>query len=55
MSTLLIHHIQNLITMNADRQQLADGAIFVRDNFIEYVGPTADLPPDRAAAGRSGD
>ena len=49
MSTLLIHHIQNLITMNADRQQLADGAIFVRDNFIEYVGPTADLPPDRAA------
>jgi 8-oxoguanine deaminase len=50
MSTLLIHHIQNLITMNADRQQLADGAIFVRDNFIDYVGPTANLPPDRAAA-----
>lgn len=50
MSTLLIHHIQTLITLNADRQQLADGAIFVRDNFIEYVGPTAELPPDRAAA-----
>jgi cytosine/adenosine deaminase-related metal-dependent hydrolase len=50
MSTLLIHHIQNLITMNANRQQLTDGAIFVRDNFIEYVGPTADLPPERAAA-----
>jgi 8-oxoguanine deaminase len=50
MPTLLVRHIQNLITLNADRQQIADGAIFVRDNFIEYVGPTADLPPDRAAA-----
>ena len=50
MSTLLIRHIQTLITLNADRQQIADGAIFVRDNLIEFVGPTADLPPDRAAA-----
>ncbi len=49
MSTLLIRNIQNLITLNADRQQLADGAIFVRDNFIEYVGPTADLSPERVA------
>jgi cytosine/adenosine deaminase-related metal-dependent hydrolase len=49
MSTLLVRNIQNLITLNADRQQVTDGAILVRDNFIEYVGPTADLPPDRAA------
>jgi 8-oxoguanine deaminase len=49
MSTLLVRNIQNLITLNTDRQQIADGAIFVRDNLIEFVGPTADLQPDRAA------
>ena len=49
MPTLLVRNIQNLITLNADRQQLADGAIFVRDNLIDYVGPTADLPLDRLA------
>ena len=49
MPTLLVRHIQNLITLNAVRQQIADGAIFVRDNTIEFVGPTAALPPDRAA------
>ena len=49
MSTLLVRNIQNLITLNMDRQQIADGAIFVRDNLIDFVGPTADLPPDQAA------
>ena len=49
MPTLLVRNIQILITLNADRQQLADGAIFVRDNLIDYVGPTADLPLDRLA------
>ncbi len=49
MPTLLVRNIQKLITLNADRQQVADGAIFVRDNVIDYVGPTVDLPPDRAA------
>jgi cytosine/adenosine deaminase-related metal-dependent hydrolase len=49
MPTLLVRNIHSLITMNADRQQTTDGAIFVRDNTIEFVGPTADLPPDRAA------
>jgi len=49
MSTLLIRHIQKLITLNADRQQIADGAIFVRGNAIDFAGPMADLPPDRAA------
>lgn len=50
MSTLLVRNIQNLITLNADRQPIADGAIFVRDNVIDFVGPTDQLPPDRAAA-----
>src|SRR5512137_3103778 len=49
MTTLLVRNIQKLITLNADRQQMADGAIFVRDNVIDYAGSMADLPPDRAA------
>ena len=49
MPTLLVRNIQKLITLNADRQQVADGAIFVRDNVIDYVGPAVDLPPDCAA------
>jgi 8-oxoguanine deaminase len=48
MSTLLIHNIRHLITLNADRQQIADGAIFVRNNLIDFVGSTVDLPPERA-------
>ncbi len=50
MSTLLVRNIQNLITLNATRQQIADGAIFVRDNVIDFVGSTGQLPPDRAVA-----
>ncbi len=49
MSTLLIRNIRHLITLNADRQQITDGAIFVRNNTIDYAGPAADLPADRAA------
>jgi 8-oxoguanine deaminase len=52
MSTLLIRNIHTLITMQADRQPISDGAIFARGNSIEYAGPTADLSPDRAAADR---
>ena len=47
MSTLLVRHIQHLITMNTERQQLKDAAIYVRDNVIDYVGLTAELPPAR--------
>src|SRR5512137_2282639 len=52
MSTLLVRNIRMLITLNAERQQVADGAIFVRNNFIEYAGPGAGLPLDRSAADR---
>lgn len=45
MSTLLINHIHTLATMDATRREIHDGAIFVRDNVIEQVGITADLPP----------
>jgi len=44
MSTLLIRHARLLVTMDALRREIADGAVFVRDGAIEAVGPTADLP-----------
>ena len=44
MGTLLVKNIHTLVTMNAARNELRDGAIFVRDNVIEQVGHTAALP-----------
>lgn len=44
MATLLIRHARLLVTMDAQRREIADGAVFVRDNVIEAVGTTADLP-----------
>jgi cytosine/adenosine deaminase-related metal-dependent hydrolase len=47
MSTLLIRHARMLVTMDAQRREIADGAVFVRDHVIEAVGSSSDLP-DRA-------
>ncbi|MEY2892566.1 MAG: hypothetical protein RJA98_2474 [Pseudomonadota bacterium] len=44
MPTLLIHHARLLVTMDAQRREIADGAVFVRDNVIEAVGPSNELP-----------
>lgn len=44
MGTLLVKNATLLATMDADRREIADGGLFVRDNIIEAVGPTADLP-----------
>jgi 8-oxoguanine deaminase len=44
MSTLLVQHARLLVTMNSQRHKIADGGIFVRDNVIEAVGPTNELP-----------
>jgi len=43
MRTLLIRHARLLVTMDAQRRELADGAVFVRGNVIEAVGPSAEL------------
>jgi cytosine/adenosine deaminase-related metal-dependent hydrolase len=42
--TLLIRHAERLVTMDAQRREIADGAVFVRDHVIEAVGTTAELP-----------
>ena len=44
MGTLLIHHARSLVTMDAQRREIADGAVFVRDHVIEAVGTSAELP-----------
>jgi cytosine/adenosine deaminase-related metal-dependent hydrolase len=44
--TLLIKNARALVTMDDARREIPDGAVFVRDNVIEQVGPTADLPHD---------
>jgi 8-oxoguanine deaminase len=44
MSTLLIKNIQTLATMDLDRREIRNAALFIRDNVIEQVGTTAELP-----------
>ncbi len=44
MATLLVRHADLLATMDDKGQCIPDGGLFVRDNVIEQVGPTAELP-----------
>ncbi|MEY4754613.1 MAG: hypothetical protein RJA44_2288 [Pseudomonadota bacterium] len=44
MATLLIRHARLLVTMDAQRREIADGAVYIRDHVIEQVGPSAELP-----------
>jgi len=44
LSTLLIRQATLLVTMDAQRREIADGAVFARDGVIEAVGASAQLP-----------
>jgi 8-oxoguanine deaminase len=44
MSTLLIRNARLLVTMDDARREIRDGAVVIRDNVIESVGTTAELP-----------
>ena len=44
MSTFLIKNAAILVTMDDRRREISDGGLFVRDGFIENVGPTSELP-----------
>ena len=46
MTTLLLKHAEILVTMDAGRRRIPDGGLFVRDNAVEQVGPTSDLPAE---------
>jgi 8-oxoguanine deaminase len=44
MSTLLIKNATFLVTMDDHHREIPEGGLFVRDGFIEQVGPTSVLP-----------
>ncbi|GAP96053.1 8-oxoguanine deaminase [Leptolyngbya sp. NIES-2104] len=44
MSTLLIKNIHTLVTMDTTRREIRHGALLIRDNVIEQVGTTSELP-----------
>ncbi len=44
MSTLLVKNTAVLVTMDDQRREIENGGLFVRDNVIEQVGPSRDLP-----------
>jgi 8-oxoguanine deaminase len=44
MTTLLVRHAQLLVTMDDQRREIVDGGLFIRNGFIQEVGPSADLP-----------
>ena len=44
MSTLLIKNTTVLVTMDDRQREIADGGLFIRDGFIEQVGPSNELP-----------
>lgn len=44
MTTLLLKDADVLVTMDAERREIASGGVFIRDGVIEAVGPTPELP-----------
>ena len=44
MSSLLIKNARMVATMDDERRRIPNGGLFVRDNVIEQVGPTEELP-----------
>ena len=44
MTTLLIRDATLLVTMDAQRREIAGGSVFIRDHAIEAVGPAEELP-----------
>lgn len=42
--TVLVRHADVLVTMDAQRREIVDGGLFIRDGWIEQVGPTETLP-----------
>ncbi len=43
-TSLLVKNARMLVTMDATRREIADGAVFIRDHVIEQVGPSDTLP-----------
>jgi len=50
MTTLLVKDIRHLVTMDAARREISDGALFIRDGVIEAVGALAEMTEAAASA-----
>lgn len=46
MGTILLKNAHTLVTMDADRREIAGGGLFIRDNMIEQAGPVGELPTE---------
>lgn len=44
MGTLLVKNAKMLVTMDAERRKLVGAGIYVRDNVIQQIGPSSELP-----------
>ncbi|MES2529624.1 MAG: amidohydrolase family protein, partial [Pseudomonadota bacterium] len=44
MTTLLIRNATCIATFDADRTELRDASVFIRDHRVEAIGAAADLP-----------
>jgi len=44
MTTLLVRNCTLLVTMDEGRREIKNGAIYIRDGFIEQVGESQQLP-----------
>lgn len=47
MATLLVRNAQLLVTMDGERREITGGGMFIRDGWIEEIGP-GDLLPENA-------
>lgn len=46
MATMLAKNAEVLVTMDDERREIRDGGLFIRDGFIEQVGPSDELPSE---------
>ncbi len=46
MSTLLLKNAELVATFDDEQREISQGSIFIRDNVIEQVGKTSDLPQE---------
>jgi len=51
---LILRHAEVLVTMDAARREIADGAVVIEGPAVAWVGATAELPTPHADALRSG-
>ena len=49
-TTILIRNATVVVTMDAQRREIPDGAVVVTGNAIRWVGPTSEMPAELADA-----